>query len=244
MDPELTALEERGITYGELRRMQRRGRWIARTLRLAGRLWRLDLGNWDETLRHPLMQGGPAIYCFWHQSMIVLSFSHRDRGFQVLTSTSRDGLFLAEILKGLGNGAVYGSSSRGGKEALRELTKLVQEGKDAAFAVDGPRGPRYRVKHGAAALAAATGRALLPVAVAARPRKLLGSWDRTLVPLPGARVRTLAGEPFLVPVEGGREAVAAAGQRLEKDLMALTARLDRELGQSTLPPQAREPRDG
>jgi len=244
MRPERSALDERGIGEREFLRMERRGRWIARALRLMGRLWRLDMGNWEETLRHPLVEGGPAIFCFWHQSMIVLSFSHRDMGFQILTSTSRDGVFLAEILKGLGNGAVYGSSSKGGKEALKELTRRVKEGASAAFAVDGPRGPRYRVKHGAAALAASTGRPLIPVAVAARPRKLLGSWDRTLAPLPGARVRLLADEPFRVPVEGGREAVAEASARLEESLMNLTARLDRELGQSTLPPQAREPRDG
>lgn len=234
-------LEERGIGEKEFSRLRSRGRWIARLLWLWGKTWRLDMGNWESAYKNTALAEGPAIFTFWHQSMVVLAYSHRNDGIQILMSTSRDGLLLAEICKCLGNGAVYGSSSRGGRQALKDLGARVAEGRNVAFAVDGPRGPRGRVKMGAAALASISGRPLLPVAVSARPRRFLGSWDRTLLPLPGARVRLRVGEPILVSREGGREAVAEASALLETRIAALTEQLDREMGQSTLPPDPPEP---
>jgi lysophospholipid acyltransferase (LPLAT)-like uncharacterized protein len=68
---------------------------------------------------------------------------------------------------------------------------------------DGPRGPARQAKPGVVALASATGAALVPVGIAARPSVRFGSWDRVLLPLPFARVRCVYGSPLLVPKRTG-----------------------------------------
>ena len=61
----------------------------------------------------------------------------------MLTSASRDGEILAQIMGQLGMAAVRGSSSRRGSRAMRELIDLIENGYDVAITPDGPRGPRY-----------------------------------------------------------------------------------------------------
>src|SRR5262245_947624 len=108
---------------------------------------------WVRTLRfeyrpqgpdyHPLrpdLEGGPYLYAFWHEMLLVpVSLFGRTRG-RVLISKSRDGQLLAEVTRFLGYEPVRGSSSRGGMEAIRQV---LRSGRPAPTGVtpDGPRGP-------------------------------------------------------------------------------------------------------
>ena len=100
---------------------------------------------------------------------------------------------------------------------LSELSR----GADAAFAVDGPRGPRERAKPGAARTAELGGAALLPVSSAAcRSIVLKRTWDRFELPLPFSRVVVVVGAPLDVEEARVRpdtvaEAIAAAQRRAE-----------------------------
>src|SRR2546427_6439091 len=67
---------------------------------------------------------------------------------------------------------VRGSTGRGGVAGLKEMIRHLRNGRDVAFATDGPRGPRHRVQMGAIE-AARMGRApLVPIAFAASKKKL------------------------------------------------------------------------
>ncbi|MCV4784755.1 hypothetical protein OFM36_35525, partial [Escherichia coli] len=58
-----------------------------------------------------------------------------------------------------------------------------------AFTVDGPRGPRYRVKPGPILLAKKSGRPIIPLSFEYKRRIEAGSWDKMQIPLPFSRVK-------------------------------------------------------
>ncbi|HEX7668921.1 MAG TPA: DUF374 domain-containing protein [Polyangiaceae bacterium] len=114
----------------------------------------------------------------------------------VLVSHSTDGDVQAAVMKTLGFEVVRGSSSRGGAQGLVSLVRLVRGGLDAAFAVDGPRGPIGVPKAGAALAAQRANALLVPVASAARSKLVLrGTWDAFEIPWPFSRVAVVVGEP-------------------------------------------------
>ncbi len=112
-------------------------------------------------------------------------------------SFSRDGDLQARALPVLGLAVRRGSTSRGGVRGLAALVRLLRGGMDAAFAVDGPRGPWGVVKPGAAAAARFAGGVLVPLGCAAsRSWVLKKAWDRFEIPLPFARVVVSVGSPL------------------------------------------------
>ena len=142
----------------------------------------------------------PWVYAFWHGAQLALLARPRRRRTAVLVSLSRDGQLQTGAMRSHGMLVVRGSSSRGGARGLRGLIEAMRgEGTDAAFAVDGPRGPERRAKPGVLAAARAAGAVIVPLGVAAARAKVLErAWDRFVIPLPFSRVVIAAG-PCLAP---------------------------------------------
>src|SRR6185295_4715210 len=93
----------------------------------------------------------------------------RGRKIVVMVSRSKDGELVARALHRLGYRTARGSSSKGGREALAELTDLVREGWGAAIVADGPRGPARKAKIGCVLAARGTGAPVLPWCCHAEP---------------------------------------------------------------------------
>jgi hypothetical protein len=73
---------------------------------------------------------------------------------------------------------------------------MRRDGADAAFAVDGPRGPRGVVKGGAIVAARAAGAVLVPMAgLVRRGIVLRRTWDRFAIAWPFTRVDVALGDP-------------------------------------------------
>ena len=142
----------------------------------------------------------------------------------MLASRSRDGELVARWATRFGLGVVRGSSSRGGAEALRELTAVLRAGEDVAIVPDGPRGPRECLQPGVVVLAALTGAPVVPFGFAARPARRLASWDRFMVPLPFARAAAVFGKPCVIARDADRETARAD---LERALAEVTESADR-----------------
>ena len=164
----------------------------------------------------------PVIICFWHNRIlgITLSFirhypGRARKGVTVLTSASRDGEVLAQLVGQFGMGAVRGSSSRRGSRALRELVDLVQEGHDIAITPDGPRGPRYSLGPGAILLAQLTAAPIIPMHAKFSRCFRLRSWDGFIIPLPFSKIWVTIDDPILVPRESTDEEFEAMRQRVE-----------------------------
>lgn len=171
---------------------------FALVLRLLGATWRLRVSG-----RNPLDEfstgASPAnapIGIAWHSGALVLAYFFRDLDITIGVSQSRDGESISAVLLRLGFAEpVRGSTSRGGAEALRELIARSKEGRPVALLVDGPRGPARRAKPGAIFLSKRTERALTPLGCDASTAIRFASWDRTILPLPFARVAIHFGEP-------------------------------------------------
>lgn len=152
---------------------------------------------------------GPMIFVFWHNRIFLLPYLFRKywwaRGRKrvaVLVSRSKDGQLLSEVLSAFRLQCVRGSTSRGGKEALRELTRLVEDGFDIGITPDGPRGPRYVLQPGCVNLAQLSGAAIIPVSYdLAGKYTFARSWDGFTVPYPFTRCTVRIGTPFAVPRE-------------------------------------------
>ena len=173
----------------------------------------------------------PLIYAIWHGRILMVPWlnarlrrTHGARPVTVLVSRSRDGEIVARFIRCFGLDAVRGSSSRGGGPAARELVGRIELGEDVAVVPDGPRGPRGRVQPGVVTLAALTGAPIVPLAVAARPAKRLGSWDEFMLPLPFARCALVFGPPVEIPRDADR---ARAGKDVERSLDDAAAAAER-----------------
>lgn len=168
---------------------------------------------WLATLRvsvreHPALQKvrlRPWVLTFWHGTQWPLLAWRRRKGTVVLVSLSADGAVQARALATLGLRVVRGSSSRGGASGLVAVVRSMRrEGVDAAFAVDGPRGPRGVVKPGAIAAARAAGAVLVPMAGLIRRGVVLKrTWDRFAVAWPFTRVDVVLGAPIEPAIDAG-----------------------------------------
>ena len=144
-----------------------------------------------------------------------------------LISHHADGALIAETVGRLGIEAVRGSTARGGREAFWAMRRRLREGATIAIAVDGPRGPRGRVKAGVIELARSTGEAILPLTFAARPAVTFRSWDGFVLPLPFARGVLAWGAPLRVP--RAAPLVEPCRLALEAAIDALTRAADRSV---------------
>lgn len=140
----------------------------------------------------------PWILALWHgQQMALLKWKRRRRTV-VLVSRSLDGEMLCGVLSVLGYGVERGSSSRGGAAGLLSIVRRLKAGFDAAFAVDGPRGPRRVAKALGASRAALLGKGIVvPMGAAcASAWTLKKSWDHFEIPKPFTRVVIALGAPL------------------------------------------------
>ncbi len=172
--------------------------------------------------------GEPYTYSVLHAHQVSAAID-REKGTAAMVSQSADGALLLFGFWALRIKVIRGSSrgqhqDKGGRSALRQLIAHVQSGNPAYLAVDGPRGPRNRVRKGIAVLSRQTGAAVLNVvAVPSRRWVLRGTWDHLQIPLPFCRIDGYFAEP-LWPCSS--ETVEQYRQRIETSLNELEARHD------------------
>jgi lysophospholipid acyltransferase (LPLAT)-like uncharacterized protein len=211
--------------------------WLAaRYIRLVWITGRWQVENTDIADRM-IADGTPFIACFWHGRMLMIPNAWKySARMSILISHHRDGIFISRTLAHLGIGTIAGSSSRGGAGALVSMVRALKRGEYMGITPDGPRGPRMRATPGAATAARLSGAVLLPVSYSATRRRVLGSWDRFVVPLPFSRGIIRVGAPIEVPRDTDDAGLEAVRQKLEVDLINLTMVLDSELGVAPVEP--------
>ena len=153
-----------------------------------------------EIERKVFENGRIPIYASWHQRFFpgITLFSRR-KPISIMISRSRDGEFISGIVRLLGWYPVRGSSSKGGRQALRKLKKLVQEGYKVGHIVDCPRGPFGVVKPGLLIIAQATGMPIIPIIISAEKKWVFNSWDQFMVPKPFSRVIIRFSDEMCIP---------------------------------------------
>jgi lysophospholipid acyltransferase (LPLAT)-like uncharacterized protein len=167
--------------------------------------------------------GKVPIYSFWHDRIFLGTYFFRRRGIVIMTSQSFDGEYIARFIQKFGYGAIRGSSTRGGVRALVEMIRAMRVGLPMGFSVDGPRGPRYKVKPGPVLLAAKTGNPLVPFVLQPHSFWTLKSWDRMQIPSPFTRCLVSVADPIYVSADASNDLVETKRQELEQVLLRLNA---------------------
>lgn len=163
----------------------------------------------------------PAVWVFWHQCIFPAVWFFRGRKIGVMTSSSFDGEYIARTIAKFGFEAVRGSSTRGGVRALLGMHTIIEEGRTAAFTIDGPKGPRFVAKPGPVLLARHTRTPLVAFHLAVEKAWVLNSWDRMLIPKPFSRVAVHISRMMSIPPE----ADSAAHPRHQAEMQAALERV-------------------
>lgn len=156
-----------------------------------------------------------AIFTFWHGCIFPATWYWRQRDIVVMTSLNFDGEIIAGCIRRHGYGTARGSSSRSGLRALAEMARNLREGRDVAFTVDGPRGPRYVAKQGPVILARKTGAGVLCFHIGLRRKIELRSWDRFRIPVPLTRARVFIAPPLWIAPQSSEADVRTAHDRMQ-----------------------------
>ncbi len=91
----------------------------------------------------------PLIFAHYHGDEIALLQLIPVYRIATMSSKSKDGELMSGLISLMGGKSSRGSSSRGAVEALKGLVKIMKNEKyNACLAVDGPKGPIYKVKPG------------------------------------------------------------------------------------------------
>ncbi|MGH9594781.1 MAG: lysophospholipid acyltransferase family protein [Bryobacteraceae bacterium] len=164
----------------------------------------------------------PYVYAFWHRCIIAAAWYFRDRNVVLMNTTNFDGQWTRRVIERLGYQTAQGSSTRGGLRGLAVMAKRLEEGFDAAFTIDGPRGPRYIAKPGPVMLARRTGRPIILVHIGLEHAwTLKKTWDLFQVPKPYTRAVLVIAPPLEVPRNIGRELLEQKHQEMQKMLERL-----------------------
>lgn len=167
-----------------------------RLIRTYSWTFRLRVENEQPWLDY-LQNGGRILLCCWHQQFFaaIRHFkTYAPYHPALMISQSQDGDLIAGIAEKSGWHAVRGSSSRGGRQALKEMIGHLKSSGLAAHVVDGPRGPAGVIKAGVVSLARAAGAVVVPIYAKSDRAWYFHSWDRFMLPKPFATVTLRFGE--------------------------------------------------
>jgi lysophospholipid acyltransferase (LPLAT)-like uncharacterized protein len=138
------------------------------------------------------------VLAFWHGTMIIPWYVHRDRRFVALVSRSKDGALLDKILRKWNYNVTRGSSHRGGSAALSAMINAAISEGSILITPDGPRGPANIMKPGAVIVAKKANIPLILLGVHHSRKKILKSWDRFEVPFFFSNVNLIYSDPICI----------------------------------------------
>jgi len=195
--------------------------WV---IRLIGPTLRMEIVGVQNAIQIR-STGQPGIGAIWHRCIFTAAWFWRNRNLVVMNTVNFDGQWTRRVVERLGFATAQGSSSRGAVEGLLAMGKQIEEGKHAAFTIDGPRGPRYIAKPGPVILARRTGCPISAVHFGLQwAFTFKKSWDLFQVPLPFSGAVMFVAPPIYVPKDADSEAfklkqaeVQAALERVRDD---------------------------
>lgn len=174
-----------------------------------------------RTARPPGPISPPVIFACLHRDFIPAILFVKPARPALLVSHSPDGDILIRALTRGGYRFVRGSTGHDGGRGFVGLLRELKRGHNVGVAVDGPKGPFGTVHDGVIQLSRRAGCPILPLAVRCRHRRVLRTWDRTVVPWPGSRVLVAEGEPLQVKPEASADEIGRLRARLLASLQVL-----------------------
>lgn len=192
--------------------------------------------KWDvigkEIPESYLQSKKPFIVCFWHGrlGMLACAWTWKVRPFRMLLSAHRDGRLIGQTVAHFGIKSIWGSTQRGGTQALREMLKILRNGETIGITPDGPRGPNQEASIGVITLAKLAEVDMIPITFSTSRRVRLKTWDGFHLPLPFGRGVFLWGKPISPPKSRDEESLEAARVQLETEMTELQNKADELMG--------------
>ncbi len=155
-----------------------------------------------ENVTKVLDSNKTVIVAVWHNELLALSsYGYAQKlPYVTIASDSNDGQIITDMLVRIGYKVARGSSSRGGLKAMLSMTRIMKkEGRIGIITVDGPKGPRHKLKQGILAIAQRTDSLIIPMrGYLEKPKVFEKSWDKFELPKPFGRCKVFMGEPIQV----------------------------------------------
>jgi lysophospholipid acyltransferase (LPLAT)-like uncharacterized protein len=169
---------------------------------------------------------GDALYAITERDINALAGLARGRDFHVLVAEGNDGDWATAFATPLECQITRGSSLHHPIFALLTIINTLKDSDaPAALVVDGPLGPAGETKEGIVAIAACTGRPIVPAAAAAKRKFVFtDSWAAHELPLPFSSVVIAAGPPITVRRDATRAEIKAVADMVSRELQRLRAR--------------------
>ena len=165
--------------------------------------------------------GGPRIYVFWHENIMIPLHLRGHCHLAMLLSQHGDAEVLSHVAYHMGFDCVRGSSRRGGARAIWELFERSAY-QHLTITPDGPRGPRRQLAQGPIYLASKLQLPLVPMGFGSDRPWRMNSWDKFAVPRPFTRARAIVGPPLMLPADLDRDGLEQCRLRVERLMTALT----------------------
>ena len=157
-----------------------------------------------KTINYP---EGQFILSMWHCHQCVVYAVKDKENFRVLISASNDGEIIAEGALSLGIQSIRGSSKRHGTSAALGLIDKLKEGGSVGIMVDGPKGPKRKVKDGIINIAKLSGVPIIPVSWRSKDKTFhkFNTWDEFQLPFGPCKTVALFGDPIYIPQDITKE---------------------------------------
>lgn len=168
------------------------------------------------------------ILSLWHGQQCAVYTVKDKEHFYTLISASNDGEIIAKAVECLNIKSVRGSSKRHGTSAALELIDKLKAGDSIGIMVDGPKGPKGKVKDGIINIAKLTGVPIIPVVWASRDKTFFkfNTWDNFQVPFGLCKIIVLYGDPIHIPEDSTKEEMDLWCEKLESEMNRLEKDLD------------------
>ncbi len=138
------------------------------------------------------------IIVFWHGTMLLPWYLHRNERVAALISKSKDGDLLAKLLRKWNYQVIRGSSSSGGDIALSIMIDYAKNDNSIAITPDGPRGPAKKMKAGAVITAKKSGLPIILIGASYKKKRELKNWDKFEIPAFFSKANVVYSEPVYV----------------------------------------------
>jgi lysophospholipid acyltransferase (LPLAT)-like uncharacterized protein len=152
----------------------------------------------------------------------------------MLISTHRDGRLIGQIIEHFGHKTIWGSTQRGGTQALRTMLRYLENGDTIGVTPDGPRGPAQVASIGTITLAMLGNVDIIPITYSTSRRIQLKTWDRFHVPLPFGRGVFMWGDPIKTLKSRDENDMEQARLLLETHMTVLQNKADALMKLSTI----------
>jgi lysophospholipid acyltransferase (LPLAT)-like uncharacterized protein len=175
--------------------------------RIAELILKIIILTWRIKLINNIPES-PAVIAFWHCDMLPVWKLFSNKNVYAIVSINKDGEILSHLLAKWKYKLLRGSSSKNGKEVIRNIVEL-NDNNFFLITPDGPRGPRYECKAGAFVIAQRKQIPLYFIRCEIGYKKIfIKSWDNFILPLFFSKIKIEFSESIDISVEARRESIS------------------------------------